>query len=130
MTCALRWLCPFCAAKLAERDRLALDAIVAEWGKRGGKVALVTLTVSHTRQDALKPLLRTLVDAYGDMTANRSYKRLKRSYGLKYAIRVTEPNWGNAYGWHPHFHMLWFLSDYADRRQWRMPCMHAGLRPS
>lgn len=115
MTCALRWLCPVCSAKLAERDRVALDAVIAEWRKRGGKVALVTLTVSHTRQDALKPLLRTLVDAYGGMTGNRPYKRLKRSCGLKHSVRVTEPNWGNAYGWHAHFHMLWFLAGDADR---------------
>ena len=48
-TCGSVWTCPICAAKIAERRRLEIQAAMAQHRAQGGEVHLLTLTTPHTR---------------------------------------------------------------------------------
>ncbi len=113
--CGLGWVCPVCAVKIAERRRSELDEALTAWRRRGGVVLMATLTFSHTRQNELAPTLDAVLAAYRYMTSSARYKALRAFYDLQHTVRALELTWGNAYGWHPHFHVLTFHGVDVDR---------------
>ncbi len=110
MRCGSVWLCPVCSAKIAEARRAELEQVIAWWrGRDDGLVAMLTLTVAHTRCDDLGALLHALQGAFRSMTKSRLYRGLFGAYEVSYTVRGLEVTWGVANGWHPHFHILLFL---------------------
>ena len=125
MVCGSLWQCPVCAAKITERRRLELQQAVAAWQAGGGYVALASLTLSHDHADNLRDVLARLSRAYRLLRASRWWRDWSAALGLVGYVRSLEVTWGAATGWHPHYHVLFFvplLPHYelwdALKRQW------------
>jgi len=134
-TCASVWACPVCSAKISERRRSDLQALIAAHQAAGGVVLLVTRTVPHKRTDDLGELLARITQAEANYKGHRDYKALLRAFGLVGTVRAVEVTHGEVNGWHPHVHELVFLASpvvLADieeelSRIWQGAALRAGL---
>ena len=133
--CGSVWACPFCSAKISERRAGELSDAMVVAKELGLKVALLTCTVPHVLQDALKPLLKKLLKAWRGFMDNRAGKLIKADLGVEGTIRNIEATNGEN-GWHPHFHCLVFYKNDADlvaiearwSALWQHECVKVGLR--
>lgn len=134
-TCASVWCCPVCSAKISERRRAELLAMIDAHQATGGVVLLVTRTVPHKRADDLGELLAKIAKAESSYRWHRDYKTTMRAFGLVGTVKAVEVTHGQANGWHPHVHELVFLSApvaLADleedlSRIWAAAAVRAGL---
>lgn len=68
-TCGSVWACPVCAAKIAARRAQELGEVLG-WARREGHtLAMVTMTVSHKRKDALKDVWDAVSSGWGSVTS-------------------------------------------------------------
>lgn len=133
--CGRVWPCPFCSAKISERRAAELAGAMAIAKAQGLKVALLTCTVPHVVQDALKTLLAGLMKAWSSFVDDRAGKVIRADLGLVGTIRNVEATCG-CNGWHPHFHCLVFYKNDVDlvgiesrwSAHWQHVCVKAGLR--
>jgi len=105
-------ICPLCGPKIAAERAADIAAALTEHYARGGQVALVTLTLRHTRAQRLTELLDGLSSAWASIRQNKTPRRLLREHtdGWIKRLEVTlGPN-----GWHPHLHVLLFLGGHVD----------------
>jgi hypothetical protein len=109
-SCGSGWVCPVCAAKIAEHRRGELSAALAAWRGPGHRVFLVTLTARHSDEMELKALLSRMLLAVRWLRSHRTFKMLWKRLGCVGSTRSTEITLGK-HGWHPHFHELWFATD-------------------
>jgi hypothetical protein len=134
--CGRIWDCPVCAAKISERRRSELTTAISQHTTNGGSVILVTLTYPHKREDNLQELLEKQKKASIWFYQHRIYRELKKRYMKIGRVRALEVNYGEANGWHPHIHELWFLElnlhDYQILKSeilglWVKACERYGL---
>lgn len=149
-TCGSVWVCPVCAAKIAERRRAEILAAMAAHNAAGGCVHMLTLTAPHQRTDDLAELLQKQAKALNSFWSDRQTKAVLHEMGTVGQIRALEVTHGRKSpqnnGWHPHYHILlfnglephlmrfdsllaqqmteWALSLYAV---WARVCVNAGL---
>lgn len=116
-TCGSPWTCPVCSAKISERRKLEIREAVDTHVAAGGGVEMITLTVRHGRMDVLKDMMGRLRQALRSMRQHRTYKELRRDFGVLGSIRALEVTHGQANGWHPHFHELWLFDRPLTIRQ-------------
>lgn len=135
-TCALSWLCSVCAPKIAERRAAEIESAMTICKAQGGQVLMPTFTVPHGRQDPLADTLDLIKKALRSMGQSRKYRNLQAELLTIGRITATEITHGEANGWHPHFHELWFfeaagvdVADLEDRLyvMWRAACLKFGL---
>lgn len=135
-TCALPWLCAVCSPKIAERRSGEIDSAMTICKAQGGQVLMPTFTVPHGRKDPLVDTLDLIKKALRSMAMSRRYKQLQQHLGVEGRIIATEITHGEANGWHPHFHELWFFEragiDIAALeldlfQMWRAACIKFGL---
>ena len=135
-TCALPWLCPICSPKIAERRAKEIRQAMGQCLSKGGQVLMPTFTIPHGRQDRLTGTLNLIKDALRWMARHRQYKQLQSRLGVQGRIIATEINHGEANGWHPHFHELWFFEgsgvDAAQLEEdlyhlWKAACLRYDL---
>jgi hypothetical protein len=108
--CSSVWLCPVCAAKIAERRRAELIEAVALVEAQGGAALHFVYTVRHERRDDLALLLERFGRAYQRLAGHRTYRTLIRpTYQVFGSVRALEVTYGEN-GWHPHYHVLLFVS--------------------
>lgn len=140
VTCHSVWDCPVCAAKISERRRVEIQAAIAAWKVQGGSVSLLTCTNGHGPWDPLSDLLRGQSKAITRFFGCRQGVELMAALGRVGHIRAWEVTHGRlrevSNGWHPHFHILLFLSHtHADLswaedwafQVWHNACSLAGL---
>lgn len=109
-TCTSVWLCPVCAARIAEGRRRELADAIAATHDGGGAVVHVTYTVRHGQGDQLAGLVERFGRAYRRLTGHRTYREeLRPGYQIFGSVRALEVTSG-VNGWHPHYHVLLFLS--------------------
>lgn len=135
-TCALPWLCSVCAPKIAERRSAEIESAMTVCKAQGGQVLMPTFTVPHGRKDPLIETLDLIKKALRSMAMSRRYKQLQKRLQVDGRIIATEITHGEANGWHPHFHELWFFQaagiDVLALEQelfemWRAACVKFGL---
>jgi len=135
-TCALSWLCSVCAPKIAERRSAEIEYAMTVCKAQGGQVLMPTFTAPHQRKDSLAETLDRIKSALRSMGMSRRYKQLHDRLGVEGRIIATEITHGEANGWHPHFHELWFfdragvnLVDLESElfTMWRAACLKFGL---
>ncbi len=143
-TCASVWACPVCMAKITERRRVELQAAMAEAERQGLHVYLLTLTHPHSWFDPLVGLLTSEQQALKQFLGCRGVVHLFRDLGRVGQVRAWEVTHGRlrafSHGWHPHFHILLFLSEPIGDLpsvesslyvHWANACVRSGLeRPS
>ena len=108
-TCALPWLCSICSPKIGERRAGEIQKAMAQCLAQGGQVLMPTFTIPHGRHQPLAETLDLIKDALRWMSKNRAYRQLQERLKVAGRIIATETNHGEANGWHPHFHELWFF---------------------
>jgi DNA-binding TFAR19-related protein (PDSD5 family) len=108
-TCALPWLCPICSPKIGERRAGEIQKAMAQCLAEGGQVLMPTFTIPHGRQQSLAETLDLIKQALRWMGSTRAYKELQERLNVEGRIIATEVTHGEANGWHPHFHELWFF---------------------
>lgn len=135
-TCSLSWLCAVCAPKIAERRAAEIEAAMGVCKAQGGQILMPTFTVPHGRQDPLRETLDLVKKAMRCMGQSRQYRSLQAELRTIGRIIATEITHGEANGWHPHLHELWFFEgagiDVAQLelrlfRMWRATCLKFGL---
>jgi hypothetical protein len=108
------WCCPVCAAKVSEKRRVELEAGITGHRANGGVVLLVSFTVAHGIGDDLPLLLQRFTAAERSMKRSGGYGRLKGRVGLVGTVRALEVTYGQAHGFHPHVHALYFVAADTD----------------
>lgn len=104
--CGNAFVCPNCSRQLRGARSLALIAMANDHASRGGRLAMVTLTVRHAADDPLAEVLSWVDRGWAAVQRRRSVRSvIKGSVGYARALEVTRG--GN--GWHPHLHVLFFL---------------------
>ena len=113
--CSSVWSCPVCAAKISERRRVELLSAMEQHQANGGYVLLLTLTNPHTRTDDLQAMLKAQALAMSRFNSTKSAKKLWASICCIGTVRAWEVTHGDN-GWHPHFHILLFLTFDLNQR--------------
>lgn len=103
--------CPWCAPAWAEDRRREISAGLKTVQENGHSVAFLTLTISHSRKDALKNLLKKFRKVIGRLLSGKAGKKLKIEYGIYGDIQALETPYG-VNGWHLHLHIL-LISGFA-----------------
>lgn len=106
-TCANVWTCPCCGPKIAVERAADIALAITEHYARGGRVALLTLTLPHSRADRLNGLVIGLSKAWASIRQNKTPRRLMGAHVHGF-VRRLEVTVGPS-GWHPHLHVLLFL---------------------
>ncbi|WP_282035434.1 protein rep [Metabacillus indicus] len=135
MVCGSVWLCPVCAAKISERRRRELQQAFEQHKKDGGQIALLTLTFSHKRFDALKDILNLFSKATEKFMSGRAFQNIRAEMGLIGRVRALEVTYSDANGFHPHAHIALFytnkvnLNDIEEQMYvlWKKACSKVGL---
>ena len=113
--CSSVWSCPVCAAKISERRRVELLHAMEQHQANGGYILLLTLTNPHTRTDDLQAMLKAQALAMSRFNGTKSAQALWVSIGCIGTVRAWEVTHGDN-GWHPHFHILLFLTFDLNQR--------------
>lgn len=135
MTCGSVWLCPVCASKITERRSIIIERVIEAHKQAGGDVILVTFTAPHTREESLKSLLQKFKNADSGFSKTRQVMDIKKNIGFIEPIKSLEITYGQANGWHPHSHQLWFVNSGVDCESlkdllfpyWQSYCLKRGL---
>jgi len=126
-TCGSVWACSVCAAKVAERRRVELQAAMATHKARAGVVTLLTLTTPHQKTDKLSELLENQSKALHRFWRDRSVLGVFKEMGTIGHVRALEVTHGRKSlsnnGWHPHYHCLMFCGSGVDLSRFDEPQM-------
>lgn len=142
--CGSVWTCPVCAAKISNLRAQEIQRACDAHHEAGGSLIMATFTFSHSRNDDLGALIGDSKRAKGLRAAlrrfrqSRTWREFKEDTGIIGMVRNLEVTYGDANGWHPHVHELWFLpyhlSDRARARikaklfaAWKKACVESGL---
>lgn len=95
-------------------DRTAEDwaAIEEADGLQAGGLGMLTLTMRHYSRHTLAELVTQQRDAWKKalgQNAGRDWRKAKKDYGVVGFVRAWEVTYGEANGWHPHWHVLVFF---------------------
>jgi hypothetical protein len=117
VSCGSVWACPRCSTVIGELRAEELREGLEEWRRQGGAVVLLTLTMQHTRDDALNDLWDGAAGSWRRLVGGKPWLNFKEAAGVVGTLRVVEVTHGAA-GWHVHMHVLVFL-DPSKSVRWR-----------
>lgn len=130
VTCGSVWACPVCASRIQERRRLEIEHAI-DWAKAEGLTPiLVTFTFPHHKWNSLRDLILQQREAFKYLRRGKAWMKVKPAGGLIRSLEVTH---GEANGWHPHTHELWFCdpANIPDHQTlvplWESACRRSGL---
>jgi hypothetical protein len=109
-TCGSVWVCPVCSPKVAATRSVEVQDTVRAWQARGGSVLLVTLTLSHGRRHALADTWDALGNGWASVRNGNPWKADAARFGIAGYLRVIEVTHSARNGWHPHAHVLLFVT--------------------
>lgn len=132
--CGSVWICPVCAAKISERRRKEMEIAFDTHKKEDGKIALLTLTFSHKKNDRLIDMMENFGQATQKLFRGREFSEIRDEMGLIGRIRVYEVTHGFN-GFHPHVHIALFYTNDIDLnliknrmyQLWERACFKSGL---
>jgi len=116
VTCGSVWACPVCAAKIRRVRTMEVEKVATWHAGRGGTLAMVTLTLRHTRRDALAPMVAGLCAAWRRVQQGAQWKLVRDMLdGMTRALEVTHGFGADgSNGWHPHLHLLLLVRPGLD----------------
>lgn len=134
MVCGSVWTCPVCAVKISEKRREELHQAFTIHQADGGKIAMLTLTFSHTRFDDLADIISKFGQATQKFMSGRAYNDIRLELDLIGRVRVYEVTYGDN-GFHPHAHIGLFYKNDVDLVKmrikmyelWEKACIKVGL---
>ena len=115
-SCDSPWSCPVCSAKRmaheAGRIASAIDALKKQFNE---EAFMITLSVPHYHDFTCKQVYEILRETWKHFvhhakskTQQDVFAQMANDLQCKHRIRVGEFTWGH-YGWHPHYHCLFFV---------------------
>lgn len=104
--CGSVWLCPVCAAKIAERRREELRRAI--YDNKSYQKFMATFTISHARRQRLEDVYRLAVETLRRLMGGKAWLNFKKKYGIEAYIIAHELTVSIKNGWHPHIHILFF----------------------
>lgn len=126
VTCGSVWMCPVCAAKIAEgRRRDVAECLTAHvWNglysdietrdvRGGGDVFMSLMTMPHHARESCAEVKGDVRECWRRMIAGRAWKEARERYGIEGYIRALETTHG-ANGWHPHIHALFLTRALSE----------------
>jgi hypothetical protein len=113
--CGLVHLCSHCQGLIASRRAVEIQQAIDGWSAEGGDVLMVTLTLSHGPAHPLADTLGALKAAGRRLAQHRAFKAATAAAGFIGRVVATELTHGEANGWHPHQHQLWFVRRGVDQ---------------
>jgi len=109
MACGSVWLCPVCSQRIAyERCEMIKKA-----SQSGFNMFLITATLQHNKSDSLSDLLEGLKEALRKLKQGKWWKTFRERFGVEAYVSSYEITYGSN-GWHPHSHILIFVSKGID----------------
>lgn len=137
MICGSVWSCPVCSAKILFHRQGEVEAALAAWSARGGRLAMVTLTMRHDRGQSLSLLWDALSAAWRAVVTGRAWARARKDFDVGGYVRAVEVTHGAA-GWHVHVHVGVFIRRDVTGREvddlgcamfqpWRASLLRSGL---
>jgi len=102
-TCGSVWSCPVCRARITEQRRMELRE--AFHCGSAYHTTLVTVTLQHRHDDALRGLLGMLRTGWSQTKAGKGWQVIKQRHDLVGYVTALEVTHGEN-GWHPHLHVL------------------------
>lgn len=110
VVCGSAYACPVDVSKVNETRAAEIRAAVSQWVAQGGVCLFVTLTFPHYREDSFASSMQLFKKgALKRFREGREYENIKSDLGYYSFIRSIEVTWGEANGWHPHSHEIWFV---------------------
>lgn len=106
-------LCPTCAWRLSLRryaEMCCAMGLIADKIQPGG-AAFLTLTIRNCYAAALKDTIQKMTKAWNRMLARRTIKKLFSGWARSVEVTYNAEN----VTFHPHFHIILILSDYAAK---------------
>lgn len=106
------WQCPACGARRAFDAYSVLAPAIAEWGAlgEGQDVWLFSPTVRHTRDESIATVNDRLYDAWDNFTESEDWRHWKDANAVRAVVRCYDDTI-SLDNFHPHFHVLLFVSD-------------------
>lgn len=113
-TCKNPFACPVCSAKMMEhyRSRIATAIAILHADYFG---FMGSFTIPHLHFMSCKETMDILRDTwtYFRMTFKRKHGHIfhewKKATNLAHHVKVMEHTWSKRAGWHPHYHMLFWV---------------------
>lgn len=106
--CDSVWSCPVCSMAIQHFRFWELRQAVSLHVKAGGEVYMATFTARHLKHERLNKVMSDLFEAYQLVHKQGNVYRWLKENGVG-SIRNLEVMYGSN-GWHPHFHVLYFLN--------------------
>lgn len=116
--CQNVWLCPTCAARRACGWRQRLQRHLGAWASTGGAVAMLTLTMTHSCDDALNDLMQRLDAGWSALQRGSGWQADRHHFGIRDYVRVAEVVHNAGSAWNPHFHTLLLRDPAPSNRNW------------
>jgi len=112
-TCGSIWVCPVCAAKIAEGRRKEVAQCLDAHVRAGGEVYMGLFTIPHQSLESCESLKHFVARSWQKLLAGEPWLRAKRRFRIVGYIRALEITFGNN-GWHPHIHALFLTQHLSD----------------
>lgn len=101
-------LCPWCCAKLAQKDTSKAERFIKGWVKRKNAIALCHYTLRHSADELPQDVWDAQTKVLDSTHHGRPWDRFRQEYGLLEHIYGNEVTDG-ANGCHKHQHRVWEL---------------------
>lgn len=106
VNCGSVWVCPNCAATIANRRAQEVRAIMKKAIDSDYSAAMMTFTMRHRSGHKLRECWAALSGAWRLVTGGNPWLRDKATYGVFGWVKVVEVTWSPKNGWHVHLHVL------------------------
>lgn len=114
LRCGRQHSCPVCAAQRAAERAGELDRMMR--ADVDGRWQMLTLTMRHSRADALADSLDRLVAAWRRCRSTRLVREIM-DRRVTASVRAIEVTFSFANGWHPHIHVLWRTEEWSPEER-------------
>lgn len=110
MICGSPYACPICVSKINEINAAEIRHAVSEWVNQGGICLFITLTFPHYRSDSFADIMQKFTKgALARFRSGKEFALIRKDLQYLGVIRSIEVTWGDANGFHPHSHEIWFV---------------------
>ena len=119
MSCRNPFYCPTCSPKVLIDKSNELKNISSNFLDENEEYCclMITQTLSHSKNDKLKPLLKDLKASNAYLKAGSFRTNLEKDFGFYSAVRAIETTHSRVNGWHPHLHEIWYFKKSLTVKQ-------------
>lgn len=114
--CASISACPVCSSVIRAGRAEEIETMAKAHMAQGGHLAMLTLTLRHSKDNPYELTLGTVNKAWGKVSSGKSWINFTQKWGIEHWIRATETTYGVVNGWHPHLHILLFLKSPLKKK--------------